>query len=272
MKKIVLICTAVLLACGTSYGWARVAHATVAKIAENHLTPKAKKTLGKYLNGKSITYYASYADDYKPEMLMDLGFEPSNAKRKVTFPHSFSVDNDYNILRGQREGDKFVKNCVYLVDEYAADLKANHREMEDSLRMLKIVMLVHWLGDMHCPKHIRYPEEQTLGYYKVKWGNRSVRYHDVWDGIFYDGLHPWGFIECAEMLDDCSKEQIKAITAGNVYDWGKDMAKSARGVNEFKEGDVIDIHTFRNKYRDLAEHSVRNAGYRLAALLNDIFK
>ena len=81
MKRLLLVCTAVLLACGTSYGWARVAHATVAKIAENHLSPKAKRMLDKYLDGKSISYYASYADDYKPEMLMDLGFEPSNAKR-----------------------------------------------------------------------------------------------------------------------------------------------------------------------------------------------
>jgi hypothetical protein len=262
----------VLLACGTSYGWARVAHATVAKIAENHLSPKAKKMLDKYLDGKSITYYASYADDYKPEMLMDLGFEPSNAKRKVTFPHSFSVDDNYNILRGQRDGDKFVKNCVYLADEYAADLKANHRDMDDSLRMLKIAMIVHWLGDMHCPKHIRVPEEQTLGYYQVKWGSRSVRYHDVWDGIFFDPLHPWGFNECAELLDDCDKNEIKAITKGNVYDWGADIAKRARCVNEFKEGDVIDTHAFRNKYRNLVETAVRDAGYRLAAMFNTIFK
>ena len=272
MKRVLLSIIAVVVLCGTSYGWARVAHATVAKIAENNLSPKAKKMLDKYLDGKSITYYASYADDYKPEMLMDLGFEPSNAKRKVTFPHSFSVDENYNILRNQRDGDKFVKNCVYLVDEYAADLKANHRNMEDSLRMLKIAMLVHWLGDMHCPKHIRFPEEQTLGYYKVKWRGRSMRYHDVWDGVFYDGLHPWGFIECAELLDDCDKSEIKAITAGDVYDWGVDIAKRARCVNEFKEGDVIDTHAFRNKYRDLAETAVRDAGYRLAKLFNEIFK
>ena len=272
MKRLLLVCTAVLLACGTSYGWARVAHATVAKIAENHLSPKAKRMLDKYLDGKSISYYASYADDYKPEMLMDLGFEPSNAKRKVTFPHTFSVDENYNILRGQRDGDKFVKNCVYLADEFAADLKANHRNMEDSLRMLKIVMIVHWLGDMHCPKHIRYPEDQTIGYYKVKWRGRSVRYHDVWDGVFFEELHPWGLVDCAEMLDDCDKSEIKAITAGNVYDWGVDIAKRARCVNEFKEGDVIDIHAFRNKYRNLAETAVRDAGYRLAAVFNEIFK
>ena len=155
---------------------------------------------------------------------------------------------------------------------YAKELKDNHRNMEDTVRFHKIAMLIHWLGDMHCPKHIRYPEDQTTGYYKVKWRNRSVRYHDVWDGVFFEEQHPWGLVDCAEMLDDCDKREIKAITSGSVYDWGVDSAKRSRCVNEFKDGDVIDIHAFRIKYRNLAETAVRDAGYRLAALFNEIFK
>ena len=52
---------ATALAVNTSFAWGRLAHATVAKIAENHLSKKAKKQITTYLDGKSIVYYASYA-------------------------------------------------------------------------------------------------------------------------------------------------------------------------------------------------------------------
>ena len=48
MKRLLLIATLAILVCSTGYGWGRREHATVAQIAENHLTPKAKKLITKY--------------------------------------------------------------------------------------------------------------------------------------------------------------------------------------------------------------------------------
>jgi hypothetical protein len=273
MKRLLILCTAVLLACGTSYGWDRRAHATVAKIAENHLTPNAKAYLDKYLNGKSIVYYASYADDFKPELLVDLGYQPSNAKRKVTFPHTFEANEDCSVYRGMRKGDKFVKNCIAFADHYAAELKANHSTMNDSLRVLSIAMLVHWLGDMHSPSHIRYPDDQTIGNYEVTYGGKPLKkYHSLWDGIVFGALFPWGFSDCALLLDTYSPQEIAEMTKGDIYDWGKDSATVSRPVHEYKEGAVIDAHDYRNRFASLAEMQICKAGYRLAKILNDIFE
>ena len=272
MKRVVVSIVAMILLCGTSYGWDRRAHATVAKIAENHLTPTAKAYLDKYLNGKSIVYYASYADDYKKNLLVDLGYKPENAAQKVTFPHTFEANDDCSVFRGMRKGNKFVKNCVYMADQYAAELKANHATMSDSLRVLSVAMLVHWLGDMHCPQHIRYPDSQTIGYYMVKWGNNDVRYHTLWDGVLFGEIHPWGFSDCALMLDTCSKEEIAEICKGDIYDWGKDAATASRPVHAYKDGAVINRGDYRNKFGALAEMQVRKAGYRLAHIFNKIFE
>lgn len=273
MRKFFLLCIVAVMMCGTSYGWDRRAHATIAKIAENHLTPIAKRWLDKYLDGKSIVYYASYADDFKPELLMELDFEPSNAKRKVTFPHTFEVDDDCTVFKGMRNGDKFVKNCVYLADRYAADLKANHGNMSDSLRVLSIAMLVHWLGDMHSPAHIRYPDDQTIGRYPVVYGNKKLsKYHSLWDGVLFGSLFPWGFSDCALLLDTHSSQEIAEMTKGDVYDWGKDSAMASRPVHEYKEGAVINSHEYRNRFAPLAESQVCKAGYRLAKMLNEIFE
>ena len=272
MKRVIVSIIAMVLLCGTSYGWDRRAHATVAKIAENHLSPKAKKMLTKYLDGKSIVYYASYADDHKAELLMDLGYQPENADRKVTFPHTFEANDDCTVFRGMRKGDKFVKNCVYMAEQYAANLKANHAKMSDSLRVLHVAMLVHWLGDMHCPEHIRYPEDQTIGYYMVKWGDRSLRYHNLWDGVLFGSLYPWGFSDCALMLDTCSKVEISEICKGDLYDRGKDAATVSRPVHKCKAGAELSPLKYRNEFGPLAAMQVRKAGYRLAKLFNEIFK
>lgn len=272
MKKIIILSLLATMICGTSYGWGRRAHATVAKIAENHLTPKSKRLLDKYLDGKSIVYYASYADEYKPELLVELDFDPSNAKRKVTFPHTFEANEDCSVFRGIRKGDKYVKNCIAFSEQYAAELKANHRTMNDSLRMLSIAMLVHWLGDMHCPEHIRYPDDQTIGNYMITYGNRKMRYHSLWDSTLIGQLHPWGYGDCAELIDIYSKREIKQMTAGDLYDWGKDAATVSRPVHAHKAGEVIDTREYVNKYGKLAEMQICKAGYRLAKLLNDIFK
>ena len=61
-----------VLTVGSAAAWGRIGHATVAKIAENHLTKRAKKQITKYLHGESIVKWATYADDSKPELLVDL--------------------------------------------------------------------------------------------------------------------------------------------------------------------------------------------------------
>lgn len=272
MKKILLLCIATMLLCGTSYGWDRRAHATVAKIAENHLTPKAKKMLNKYLNGESIVKYASYADDFKSDMLIDLGFEPANASRKVTYPHTFEVNDDCSVFDGMRRGDNYVKNCVYLADKFAKDLKKGYKTMNDSLRFHKIVMLVHWIGDMHCPEHIRYPEDQTTGKYMITYGKKSVQYHALWDGMLFAQLFPWGYSDCAALIDTYSKNDIAKITKGDIFDWAKETAILARPIHKIREGAVVNAGEYRNQYGPIAEQQVRRAGYRLAKVMNEIFK
>ena len=65
MKRLLILIATVSLLATSAYGWGRREHATVAKIAENHLTPKAKEMLHKYMHRRSIVYYSCYADDFQ---------------------------------------------------------------------------------------------------------------------------------------------------------------------------------------------------------------
>ena len=272
MKRLLLLLIAAVMLCPTAFGWARRQHAAVAKIAENHLTPKAKKLLTEYLDGRSIVFYASHLDDYKSVMLIDVGFNPTNGKRVTTLPHSFFAEANYKPYSGIERNGEFVKNCLYYTQKASDELRANHRTMDDSTRIANIALIVHCMGDMHCPQHVRYPDSMTLGYYKVTWNNKTIRYHDIWDDIFVSGCYPWGYGDIAELLDTASKSDIAEITKGDIYAWGEDVARRVRPTHEYKEGTQISPLEYRRKFKSLAEDMISRAGYRLAKILNDTFK
>ena len=69
MKRVFSIAITLLVCCQAAFGWGRVGHATIATVAEDHLTPEAKAIIEEYLKGESIVKYASYADKYKNQLL-----------------------------------------------------------------------------------------------------------------------------------------------------------------------------------------------------------
>ena len=273
MQKAIFTILGIVLMSGTALAWGTRGHEATVKIAEKHLTPKAKKLLDKYLNGKSIVDYASWADEYKRELLFDVGFEPSNyPRRMLRYPHTFEANADYSVFDGDRRGDEWVKNCVYMAVGFANELKANHKNMDHEERLLKIAMLIHWLGDMHCPAHIRYPDDQTSSGYSVMFGDREVWYHRLWDGILFNWVHPSSRGDAAEAIDTYSPKEITKIVEGNLLVWGKDAATASRATRKYRAGAQIDRDEFIAEFSELLDQQIRNGGYRLAQLFNEIFQ
>ena len=153
MKRPILLLALAATLCATQnlFAWGRLGHATVARIAEEHLTKKARANLDKWLDGESIVYYASWLDDYKPQMLVDLGYDPAKGDRMHQLPHTFSVDAEGEVVPGNRwpGTDKYLANCLYYIEESADMLKNRIRELDDSTRLARIQLIVHCVGDMH---------------------------------------------------------------------------------------------------------------------------
>lgn len=270
MKRFTLIFICLLLA-GNTFAWSRLGHATVAKIAETHLTKKAKKTITKYLDGRSIVKYASFADDYKNELVIDYGFEPNNTERIGVYPHTFEVDSNFKPFRGINDNGRYVKNCLNFIEKYTEELKHRENLTNEEIKV-RIALLVHFIGDMHCPEHIRYnPEDMTIGYYKVKFDGKDIRYHTLWDNEIIALRDNFGFGDLAALLDTYTKKQQQEIIKGDVYEWAEQNAHIAYPVHQIKEGEVLNKLPYLNKYTPLAEEQILKAGYRLAKVLNEIF-
>ena len=149
-------------------------------------------------------------------------------------------------------------------------LKNHIAELDDSTRLARIQLIIHCVGDMHCPGHIRYPGNTTIGYYKVVLFGEEIRYHTIWDTNILQRPHPWSFSDLAWLLDRYTAEEQAEITSGTPYDWGRESAAASRCIYDVKAGDKLD-NSFIKTYKPLAETQLAKAGYRLAAVLNAIF-
>ena len=271
MKRFLILFAAASLLATSAYGWGRREHAVVAKIAEDHLTPKAKEMLHKYMHRRSLVYYASYADDYQP-LYIDLGWEPSNYRRMAMFPHTFNLDENNKPLRDIRYGDKYEKNCLYFIDTWAKDLKKNHKKMNDSVRLIRLALIVHAMGDMHSPVHIRYQNDKTIGVYKVIYNGKKRDFHGLWDSGLVGAVNPWSYTDLARTLDISNEAEIAEIVKGDVYDWGEEVARISIPLRNYKPNEEIDPAKFRRDNLEQGELLLRKAGYRLAKVLNSIFE
>ena len=291
MKKVFILVFSLIVFAGApnAYGWARLGHAVVAKVAEDHLTSKAKKALTEYLGGESIVTVASDADIQRPFWTIDLGFVPSNpeAARPAwlaplgfdseaplnisPISHSITVDIDFNPLPTDNLNGAYVNNAAYYIDKWSKELKEGAAKMDPEMRKRKISLIVHLIGDFHCPMHIVYlGRDERKGGYKVTIGKSETRYHNWWDGGIFAFLVPFSYDDVARLVDTKSKKEIKEIVKGDVLEWAHQSAVDSWPAHYLQEGDVTG-QDFPITMRPILFGQLRNAGYRLAAMLNDIF-
>lgn len=260
MKRMTLIVLAVILACGTASGWGREGHEVIAKIAENHLQPSAKKTIEKYLGDHSIVYFAKWMDEYR-----------HTKEYAFTSPwHTAKVNENLEYVPSGAKGD-----AIFGIQQAIETLK-NYKELPDSTVSVNIKYLIHLVGDMHCPAHISY-SGRSQGF-KVDFGDNhylkpkeTISYHSVWDYAVIQSSRIWSVTEYARELDRKSKKEIEAITAGTPEQWFHDNA--SRCIVQFdmaSPGDAL-LQDFVNEALPLIETQMLYAGYRLAAVLNGLF-
>ena len=185
MKNLKLFLLGLMLCAALpSQAWDRTRHDAIAYIAECNLTPRAKRNIARYLD-HSIVYYASWMDKYRdtPEF------------RNVE--HVSYVDADMQLVDTLRKGKT---NCVVEL-MHAIDRLKDYRNMSDSLVRLNLMYVIHIVGDMHCPSHVKYPGCKSG---RADLNGKKMSYHAMWDWGVLDGAHGWSYSEYRLLLDTFS--------------------------------------------------------------------
>ena len=240
-----------------AFGWGQRGHDVVCTIAENHLTAKAARKINAILDGKSIVYWANWMDS--------ASHTPQYSYTSTWHYKNIDADESYDNCKENPAGD-----VLTAIDAQVRALKSGELDKEHQALALK--MLVHFVGDLHCPMHMGHLSDRGGNGHQLKFFNRGTNLHSIWDSAIVEGIHGWSCSEWAKEIDTASRKEIAAITAGTPSDWGRETYAIATAIYEDTPIGAKLGYDYLNKWGPTVEVQLEKGGLRLASILNDIFK
>lgn len=248
---------------GVSSAWGVLGHKAIVEIAQRHLTDEAKKNIALYMP-YDMKQDAVWMDQHRKDK--DIAY--------TTSYHTYVVDavtGKYDPTVRYSKGD-----CVRAL--YVSDYTLRNRsQLNDSTILMNIRMMIHWVGDLHCPTHSYLPTKNGQKWPCVLNGQKFKAFHNVYDKmpeLLFPGMTPE---QVADIIDDASKSEIKKISKGGILDWVDEIAAmnwKIYEINPVPQNKKLVMELNPNtveESRELCVKQMRNAGYRLAMLLNEYF-
>lgn len=235
--------------------WGQNGHRVTGKIAEKHLTKKAKRNIDKILKGESLAFVSTFADEIKSE----------RKYREFSPWHyvNMKLDQTYAEAEKNPKGD-----LVTAIDKCITILKDENSSEEDRVFYLKL--LIHFVGDLHQPMHIGQKEDKGGNDFQVQWFGEGTNIHSVWDTKMIEAWN-MSYIELADNDKYLSKKQIESIEKGSVLDWVEEIHQITKKVYaSAKSGENL---RYRYSYDHFAivRSQLQKGGIRLAKILNEIY-
>lgn len=255
--KTLLILIICLLPTKSLFAWGQKGHDVTAYIAECHLTPEAATKVYKVLSGHSPVYYSNW---------MDIASHTPEYADSRTW-HYFNIDEGMTreTMRKNPKGDILTATAELIENLKNGDLDARQEA-------LALKMLIHLVGDMHCPMHVGHLSDAGGNRIPVKMFDTSTNLHSVWDTQLPEAVHRWSYTEWQHQIDRLNKEQIALLQAGEPKDWVDENFEICTYIYEDTPEETIISYDYVDKYTPVIEMQFLRGGYRLAKLLNEIYK
>ena len=262
-----MISLAMVLAGGQNiFAWGPKGHDVVAAIAEQNLTKKAKKALDELLDGKSIVYYSSWMDNIQNSPYWKKGYHLTKTW------HYANVDKGmtYQTMTKNEKGD-----VVVALNKLTKELTENQANLTDSMKVDYVKMIVHMVGDLHCPMHAGRLSDRGGNSLKIKFFGQPTSLHSLWDSKMIDAARKWSYSEWASHLDRKDKKFKKSVAQGSYEEWFIATVEKAAEIYDYVERTPEKSQNFSYQYvydfSPMLEESLLLGGYRLAYVLNSIF-
>ena len=254
MKKIFTFAVAVAL-CSQAFGWGGVGHRTIVEIAQRNLTAKAKENISKYMN-YDLKKEAVWMDEHRNDKPIAY----------TTAWHVYNIDERsvYDPNPRLYKGD-----CIHAIKIADYNLRQYER-LTDSAVVFNLRMLLHFVGDMHCPTHSYVPGPRC--FWPCTLNGKEYTFHGVYDKMpqfVHEGKKP---DQIADELDTWKKSEIKKVTKGGFHDWVHEVGSDNTVIYKWNPHNtpVLDEKTVELS-AELVNKQMQRAGYRLAYLLNLYF-
>ena len=268
MKRIAITVLSIfmLLESVSMFAWGPVGHDVVAAIAEQNLTKKTKKEISKLLDGRSIVYYSTWMDNIQNSPYWNDGYNKTKTWHYANVDKGFT----YQTMTKNENGD-----VVTALQTLTDALMNQSAELTDSMKVDYLKMIVHMVGDLHCPMHAGRLSDRGGNKTKVKWFGQNTNIHSVWDSKLIESSRKWTYTEWAEQLDRTDKKFKKSVMCGTYEEWFTSTVEKAAIVYDYVESldqEVPNLsYQFIYDFSPMVEQQLMLGGYRLAYVLNMIF-
>jgi hypothetical protein len=268
----VLVLVLAALAPPSALAWSRQGHQLVGELAQRELSPAAQQEVARLLAGEpepTLAGVATWADQIRAESRK--GHHPLGERSSRWHYVNFQRANgcDYVPARDCPGG-----NCIIAAINTQRDILADPTrplaERRDALKFL-----VHFVGDAHQPMHAGYADDRGGNNFQIQYRGegapegQGTQLHGVWD---------YWVLQSAGLDNDQYVERLltlpvpadPAAAADNApAEWTLESCRLIRdeALYPSKRKRVLG-DDYLDRHRPLAERRLRQAGARLAALLN----
>ena len=260
MKKfIALVILMAFVSVGRVSAWGRLGHEIVIAIAERHLTTDTKENISKY-----------FPYDLKEDAIWMDTHRNDEEIAVTTHWHSCYFDNKmhYDPFHPKKMKTGDVVRALNIVDGCLRNEK--YKELPDSNVVFCIRMLIHFVGDAHCPSHNYY--SFTASKWNCTYRGKKSDFHTLYDRM---PVYIWDKMDADDIavrLDNASRSQRKKIGSADMYDWLSEVARDNAIIYKWNpHGTTVLRDDTVELSEELVNMQLRNAGYRLAFMLNKYF-
>lgn len=236
--------------------WGPKGHDVTAYIAECNLSPEAAAEVDRVFEGCSPVYWCNWLDS--------ASHTPEYAYSKTW--HYLNVDEGMTLETMPKNENGDILTALHDLVEALSS-----RDLPADEEALKLKMLVHLMGDLHCPMHAGHLSDLGGNLTPVRFFGQETCLHTVWDTDLPEAAHRWSYTEWQNQIDRLREDEVTAITSGSMEEWLRETLDICAEIYEFTPAGTDISYDYISKYTPVIERQFLRGGHRLAALLNAIY-
>jgi hypothetical protein len=239
------------------FAWGQIGHRVTGAIAEPLLSRKAKSAITAIIGTESLAEASTWADEMRssPEVFWQV---TANPWHYVTVP----AGKTYSEVGAPPEGDAYTA-----LKQFALTLKDPNATLEQ--KQLALRFSIHLIGDLHQPLHVGSGNDRGGNDRKVTFGREETNLHAVWDGTLVD-RQQLSYTEMTAFLARKLTPQLKRDWANpDPLIW---IAESAALHSQIYPTEDRLSYRYAFTQQDTVDRRLTQAGVRMAAYFNDLFK
>jgi hypothetical protein len=242
----------------TLSSWGPEGHSTIALIAQNHLTPKARSAVNAILGNQPMSSISSWADEIRPTQPATAGWHFLNLELGLNA-------DQFRQATISQQAPNVYSQLLRLIKELS------NAATPQSQKLIDLKFLVHFVGDAHQPMHISRAEDRGGNDIIVTYDNQNTNIHKVWDSLILGDDQP-NFTQLAAKVDHATPAQIQEWQASDIVQWVWESYQISSKVYGAVHNGTVLTKSYTTANIPIAEMRLEMGGIRLAGVLNTIFK